>query len=102
MNIIFFSTDINKFIKKLDQSTLSKTVRHLKLLETYGPHLTMPYSKPISHNLFELRSRGHQEIRLFYCFYQNQIMILHGFIKKSQKTPPKEIKIALKRMSLLK
>ena len=101
MNIIFFSTDINKFIQKLDKSTFSKTVRHLKLLEMYGPHLMMPYSKPISQNLFELRTRGNKEVRLFYCFYKNQVMILHGFIKKSKKTPLKEINLALKRMSLL-
>jgi len=101
MNIIFFNSDIDKFIESLNKSTHSKVLRHLKLLETYGPQLTMPYSKPVSHNLFELRTRGQQEIRLFYCFYKNQIMILHGFIKKSQKTPPKEINLALQRISNL-
>ena len=101
MNIIFFNSDINKFIESLDKSTHSKILRHLKFLETYGPQLTMPYSKPIAKNLFELRTKGQQEIRLFYCFYKNQIVILHGFIKKSQKTPPKEINLALKRISTL-
>jgi len=101
MEIIFFNSDIDKFIQSLDKSTYSKVLRHLKLLETYGTQLTMPYSKPVSRNLFELRTRGQQEIRLFYCFYKNQIVILHGFIKKTQKTPSREINLALKRISCL-
>ncbi len=101
MKITFFNSDIDKFIQSLNKSTYSKVLRHLKLLETYGPQLTMPYSKPISRNLFELRSKGNQEIRLFYCFYKNQIVILHGFIKKSQKTPSREINLALQRISNL-
>jgi len=99
MNINFFCPEINKFILTLEKPTYSKVLRNLKLLEVYGNLLTMPYSKPISRNLFELRTRGQQEIRLFYCFYQNEIMILHGFIKKSRKTPSKEINLALQRIS---
>lgn len=62
MNIVFFNPDIDKFLQKLNKSTYSKVLRHLKLLETHGPQLTMPYSKPISRSLFELRTRGKQEI----------------------------------------
>jgi len=56
--------------------------------------LTMPHSKQMPGNLFELRMRGHQEVRIFYCFHKGTICLLHGFIKKSQKTPGKELRRA--------
>jgi len=61
----------------------------------------MPYSKQILRKLYELRIRGQQEVRIFYCFHQGQAVILHSFIKKTQKTPRKEIKIALNRIYVL-
>lgn len=61
----------------------------------------MPYSKKLLSNLYELRVRGQQEVRIFYCFHQDQAIIVHAFIKKSQKTPTKEIETALKRIEQL-
>lgn len=61
----------------------------------------MPYSKQILTNLFELRIRGQQETRIFYCFHQSRAVVVHIFIKKSQKTPKKEIETALARISVL-
>jgi phage-related protein len=55
----------------------------------------MPHSKKIVADIFELRVRGQQEVRIFYCFYKNQIHLLSGFVKKSQKTPAKEIQKAV-------
>ena len=50
-------------------------------------------------NLFELRVKGKNIIvRFFYCYKKNKIIIvLHGFVKKSQKIPPKELALAIKR-----
>jgi phage-related protein len=50
--------------------------------------------------LFELRPRGTEGIgRVFYCFVMNhRIVILHAFIKKTQETPDRELKLARKRM----
>ena len=101
MKINFFNSDVHDYLLTLEKPTYSKVLKHIKLLETYGNKLTMPYSKPISRNLFELRTRGKQEIRIFYCFYDNQIFLLHAFIKKTRKTPNREINTALKRISLL-
>jgi len=61
----------------------------------------MPYSKPISRNLFELRIRGKQEIRILYCFFDDKIYLLNAFIKKTKTTPNREIDVALKRITLL-
>ena len=102
MEIIFFNSAVHDYLLSLEKSTYSKVLKQIKLLEAYGYKLTMPYSKPISHNLFELRIRGQQEIRIFYCFYKNRIFLLHAFIKKTKKTPQREINIAQNRITLLR
>jgi len=48
-----------------------------------------------------LRIRGQQEIRLIYVFGSNRAIILHGFIKKSQKIPQKELIVAQQKLLLL-
>lgn len=101
MDVIFFNPKVEEFLLSLDKDSSNKSYRHIKLLKTFGNQLRMPYSKQISNNLYELRVRGRQEVRLLYFFYQNQAMIIHIFIKKSQKTPQREITLALNRISLL-
>ncbi|MCX6789798.1 MAG: type II toxin-antitoxin system RelE/ParE family toxin [Candidatus Gribaldobacteria bacterium] len=95
MQIEIFSNDLEKFIQSLEKSTIAKILRTIDLLEKFGYDLKLPHSKKITKNLFELRIRGKQEIRIFYAFHKSQIVLLHGFVKKSQKTPQKEIQIAL-------
>jgi len=102
MEITFFNSTVHNYLLTLEKPTYSKVLKQIKLLEALGYKLTMPYSKPISRNLFELRIRGQQEIRIFYCFYKNQIYLLHVFIKKTRKTPHREIDIAQKRIMLLR
>lgn len=50
-------------------------------------------------NLFEPRIKGkNKNVRIFYCFRKNRIIILlHGFVKKSPKTPSKELELAITR-----
>lgn len=65
-----------------------------------GPNLGLPYTRPFGDGLFEIRAKGEEGIgRVFFCaLVGRRIVILHGFIKKTQKTPPKELKIARKRL----
>jgi phage-related protein len=65
-----------------------------------GPNLGLPYTKAFGDGLFEIRARGKEGIgRAFFCtMVGKRVVILHGFIKKTQATPPDEIKIARKRM----
>lgn len=101
MTVIFFSSKIQDYLISLPKLSSAKSFRHIRLLQVFGNKLEMPYSKQILPNLYELRVRGQQEVRIFYCFHKNQAVVLHAFIKKSQKTPQKEIQIALKRIRLL-
>lgn len=66
----------------------------------FGPQLRMPHSRTMGDGLFELRPRGREGIgRALYCFMSHRrIVILHAFIKKSQETPARELRIARKRM----
>lgn len=101
MNVIFLDAKIKADLFSLEKLSISKSLKLIQLLKIFGNKLGMPYSKKILHNLYELRARGSQEVRIFYCFHQNQAVIVHFFIKKSQKTPQKEIETALARISVL-
>lgn len=61
----------------------------------------MPHAKKITDCLFELRVRGSQEVRIFYTFNKKSIIILYGFLKKSDKISRKEINIAINKLRLL-
>jgi phage-related protein len=101
MEIQFADSSIEKFIKSLEKSTIPRVLRTLDLLERFGWNLGMPYSKKISARLFELRIRGAQEVRIFYAFQKSQVALLHGFIKKSRKTPHREIEKAIHRLATI-
>lgn len=86
---------------RLGRLTFSRiTLRIVELLIEFGPQLRMPHSKAFGDGLFELRPRGKAGIgRTFYCFLAGKrVVILHSFIKKSQQTSDRELKLARKRM----
>lgn len=63
------------------------------MIEEFGPALGLPYTKAIGEGLFEIRAKGKEGIgRSFFCTVKGKkIVILHSFIKKSQKTPKREL-----------
>jgi len=69
-------------------------------MELFGPDLGMPHTRAMGGGLFELRIKAAEGIaRVFYCtVVDRRIVILHQFVKKSEKTPPKELEIARRRM----
>lgn len=101
--VIYYSTPSGKqvvadFITNLDTKTYAKTMRQIDLLESYGTNLGMPHSKSLGDGLLELRVRGKREVRIFYAYVvDKRIILLHGFIKKTQSTPIKELDIAIRR-----
>lgn len=101
MEVRVFDGSIEKFIHSLEKGTGPKVVRTIELLGEFGPQLGMPHSRKVQEDIFELRVRGIQEVRIFYTFHKNSIVLLHGFIKKSQKMPRKEFLVAFKRARAL-
>jgi len=92
---------VSQFIHQLDPISISKIIRMVGVLSQKGYEVRMPYSKQLDNNLYELRIRGKREIRIFYCFKVNKIVLLHGFVKKTQKTPDKEINTATSRLNTI-
>ncbi len=70
----------------------------------HGPNLGMPYTRAMSEGLFEIRAKGQGGIgrALFCTVVGKRIVILHGFIKKTEQTPPKELAKARQRMKEVK
>jgi phage-related protein len=66
----------------------------------HGPNLGMPHTRALGGGLYEVRARGAEGIgRALFCTVVGQrIVVLHGFIKKSQAAPAAELRIARKRM----
>lgn len=73
-------------------------------MEVYGPDLGMPHTRAMADGLFELRLKAAEGIaRVFYCTLAGRrVMMLHQFIKKSEKTSLNELKIARNRMKEVK
>lgn len=92
---------VKEFISKQPVKMAAKIVHLLELLQKFGPFLTEPYCKRLTNNLYELRVRGKSAIRILYTKSSDQFILVHVFVKKTQKTPRKEIDIALDRIKLL-
>lgn len=88
---------VRKFIEGLGETVMAKVDHKVKLLMEYGPQLGMPHSKKIGDNLYELRIRGNDEIRIIYSFIKNNIYLLHAFKKKTDGIPERELKTAIQR-----
>lgn len=106
MNYIieYFNERVLEEIEKWPDGILADYARLIELLMEFGPNLQMPYSRALGDGLFELRPKGREGIgRVFYCYLMGQrIIILHAFIKKTQKTPHNEIRIVRKRLKEVK
>ncbi len=101
MHIRFVDSSTERFIRSLDDATIAKVLRTIDLLERFGHELGAPHSKKVHARLFELRVKGKQEVRIFYTFQAGEARLLHGFVKKSQRLPPKELHTALRKLSIL-
>lgn len=84
------------FILSQDKKMRAKLFMSLELLEIKGPELREPYSKPLGDGIFEVRAKQGSDIsRVLYFFVVGRKIILtNGFVKKTQKTPPREIERA--------
>lgn len=100
--IEYYETDSGKlpaydFLNELPLKLRTKAFKDLALLEELGTQITMPYSKPMKDGLFELRiQQSNNNARIFYFFIVGkQIILTSGFIKRTQKTPARELDRAL-------
>ena len=87
------SRPAEEFIDSLDVKMRAKVFGRLELLEEKGPRLGMPFSRHLDDGIFELRTiQGGNITRILYFFVVGERVVLtHGFVKKTQKTPSGEI-----------
>ncbi len=87
-----------EFIDGLPEQERARVRNALRLLREFGLMLGLPHSRPMSGHA-KLRELRAGDVRLFYFAHTGRrLIILHGFRKKSQKTPPAEIATAERRM----
>ena len=98
--IQFFAKSVRTSIEKWPVGIYASFVRISEQIAVSGPHLGLPYTKALGDGLFEIRARGAEGIgRAFFCCLKaKRVVILHGFVKKTQATPIKELRLAKQRM----
>jgi phage-related protein len=90
---------VREWLKSLEPEARRKIGFDLKDLE-YGWPVGMPLCRPLGRGLWELRSSlpDGRIARLIFYLHRGELLMSHGFIKKTQKTPPQEVELAWKRM----
>lgn len=99
--VSYYNKAVYKSIMAWPQKICGNYLRIVDLMEQFGPNLGMPFTRAMGDGLFEIRTKGQEGIgRVFFCYKKGKnIVILHGFIKKTNNTPQKELVIARKRMA---
>ena len=101
MKVSALDTRVVKFIEGLDKSSHAKVSHCFDLLEEFGSEIGPPHSKKVSKNLYELRISGQIAVRLLYVFRGEEAIVVHGFIKKTEKIPKRELGVALQKLGFL-
>lgn len=103
-SITYYSREVQEDIMNLPVTLQARYIGLTQRMLDYGPNLGLPHTDAFGGGLFELRLKGVEGIaRVFFCtMVEQEIIMLHSFIKKAQKTPVKELKLAKQRMKELK
>ena len=98
--ITFFNDKVEAQTLKLPTGILANFLHIAEMIENMGPNLGKPYVGRLDSGLYEIRAKGKEGIaRSVYCTLKKQeVVILHTFIKKSEKTPKKDLDLSKKRM----
>lgn len=93
---------VRDWVKDLDKDDRLIIGGDIKTVE-FGWPIGMPTCKPLGKGLYEVRSNlsSNRIARVIFCIYEGQMVLLHGFIKKTQKTPKQDLDLALNRKSNL-
>jgi phage-related protein len=99
-HIVYFREEVQDAILAFPSGIQARFLHLTERMTVFGPDLGMPHTRAMGHELFELRMKSTEGIgRVFFCTHVGRrIMMLHAYIKKSAKTPAKELKIARNRL----
>ena len=98
--ITFYNEKVEEQTLRFPAGILAHLVHILELIEEFGPNLGKPYTAPMGKGLFEIRAKGKEGIgRSLFCTVRGkEVVVLHSFVKKTQRTPKKDLDLARKRM----
>jgi phage-related protein len=101
--LVFFRTStghepVREWLKELPVEDRRAVGRDLERVQHRWP-VGMPLARPLGKGLWEVRTSlaSHRIARVIFCFHDEELVALSGFIKKTQKTPQDELDIALSR-----
>jgi phage-related protein len=104
-NLIFYTTEggdspLDDFLDGIDKKSRAKVVAYLSLLEEQGPNLKRPCADVVKGKIRELRIHYSSSQFRILSFFQrlDQIVLVHGFSKKTQQLKKQDIDLAEKRM----
>ena len=102
--ITYYSHEVQEDIISLPVTLQARYIALTDRMLEHGPNLGLPHTDAFGGGLFELRLKGAEGIaRVFFCTMVGQeIVMLHSFIKKSAKTPAKDLLLAKQRMKEIK
>ncbi len=106
LQVVFYKSEsgnepVREWLKKLDKEARKIIGEDIKTVQ-FGWPLGMPLVRKMEKGLWEVRIQLDNRIaRILFTSYQGVMVLLHGFIKKSQKTPSNDLKIAKQRMQAL-
>jgi len=102
--IDYYSDAVQEQILDLPDTLAARYIVLTRRMIALGPNIGEPHTKAFGEGLFELRLKGAEGIaRVFFCtLVGKRIVMLHSFIKKSERTPTRELEVALTRMKEIK
>jgi phage-related protein len=106
LQVVFFRTEsgrepVREWLKELDTGDRKTIGEDIKLVQFRWP-LGTPLVDKLEPDLWEVRSRlkGGRIARVCFTAHAGEMALLHGFIKKSQKTPAQDLELARQRKNL--
>src|SRR6185295_19379435 len=103
-DVTFYSDRVEAGILELPAGLVARFIRYAERMEVYGPDLGMPHTRAMGDGLFELRLKAAEgSLGVFYCtVVGRRIVVLHQVVKKTEKTPRKELDVARRRLKEIK
>jgi phage-related protein len=102
--IRYYSEAVQEQILDLPDTLAARYIVLTRRMMAIGPNLGEPHTKAMGEGLFELRLKAAEGIaRVFFCtLIGRRIVMLHSFIKKTERTPKRELDVAHNRMREVK
>lgn len=100
-SVEYYDSGVEKAVLALPIALLARYLRYVDLMVEFGADLGMPHTRALGDGLFELRLKSKEGIaRVFYgVMIGKRIMMLHVVVKKTRKTPQRELRKARKRLA---